>query len=228
MLGQIHETNSMAPIREELLARRLRLQDTRFPFFSPTPLRCNRSSPPIGPAPPNHGCSSCPQRTPKTLADQSPPSGPHGSQSLPDGAEVGPLCPLSESNELQVLVHALARRGAHGWVPSKRRDEKPKPSGNHSVAGVVVRDRRTGSRRSCADSRGASESARQSSCRAVAYLNRTAVQPGRMIAEESTRARNMAKQNAASCLSKFGEISKHKFGEISKTIDLALAFGPCV
>jgi len=34
---------------------------------------------------------------------------------LPDGAEVGLLRPLGESGELQILVHALAKRGAHEW-----------------------------------------------------------------------------------------------------------------
>ena len=39
---------------------------------------------------------------------------------LPDGAEVGLLHPLGGSGELQILVHALAKRGAHEWVFSKR------------------------------------------------------------------------------------------------------------
>jgi len=71
---------------------------------------------------------------------------------LPDGAEVGLLRPLGESGELQILVHALAKRGAHEWVFSKRREENP--SGNYSGAATVVRHRSTGARRSGAVSRG--------------------------------------------------------------------------
>ena len=47
---------------------------------------------------------------------------------LPDGAEVSLLGALGEAGQLEVLVHALAKRGAHEWVLSKRREEKP--SGN--------------------------------------------------------------------------------------------------
>ena len=34
---------------------------------------------------------------------------------LPDGAEVDLLHPLGGSGELQILVHALAKRGADEW-----------------------------------------------------------------------------------------------------------------
>ena len=47
---------------------------------------------------------------------------------LPDGTEVSLLGPLGEAGQLEVLVHALAKREAHEWVLSKRREEKP--SGN--------------------------------------------------------------------------------------------------
>ena len=35
---------------------------------------------------------------------------------LPDDTEVRDLRPLGEPGELQVLVHALAKRDAHEWV----------------------------------------------------------------------------------------------------------------
>ena len=47
---------------------------------------------------------------------------------MTDGAEVSFLGPLGEAGQLEVLVHALAKREAHEWVLSKRREEKP--SGN--------------------------------------------------------------------------------------------------
>ena len=49
--------------------------------------------------------------------------------------------PFGEAGQLQVLVHALPKRGAHKWVLSKRKEEKS--SGNplrYAVAGVHERD----------------------------------------------------------------------------------------
>jgi hypothetical protein len=43
-------------------------------------------------------------------------------------AMVRGLRPFGKAGQLQVLVHALTKRGAHQWVLSKRREEKP--SGN--------------------------------------------------------------------------------------------------
>ena len=40
---------------------------------------------------------------------------------LPDSAEVSLLRPLGEAGELQILVHSMAKRGAHEWVLSKRK-----------------------------------------------------------------------------------------------------------
>ena len=70
----------------------------------------------------------------------------------PDDAEVSLLRLLGESGELQILVHALAKRGAHEWLFSERREENP--SGNHSGAATVVRHGSTGTRCSGAVSRG--------------------------------------------------------------------------
>src|SRR5262245_23269011 len=47
---------------------------------------------------------------------------------LSDNAEIGCLRSLGEACQLQVLVHALTKRGAHVWALSKRKQEKP--SGN--------------------------------------------------------------------------------------------------
>jgi hypothetical protein len=47
---------------------------------------------------------------------------------LADGAEVHLLRTFGETGPLQILVHTLAKSGAHQWVLSKRRVEKP--SGN--------------------------------------------------------------------------------------------------
>ena len=71
---------------------------------------------------------------------------------LPDGAEVSLLRPLGEAGQLEVLVHALAKRDAHEWVLSKRREEKP--SGNHSGVATVLCHRSQALWRSCAESQG--------------------------------------------------------------------------
>jgi hypothetical protein len=89
---------------------------------------------------------------------------------LPDGAEVHLLRTFGETGQLQILVHTLAKSGAHQWVLSKRRVEKP--SGNplchrHNRKSPEPLALDEDKRPSAAPLGKAS----RSSCRAAAYLN---------------------------------------------------------
>jgi hypothetical protein len=115
---------------------------------------------------------------------------------LPDDAEVQLLGPLGEPGELQVVVHALAQRGAHERSLSKRREEKPSGKLYVAVAPRVSRrkacDHHAASRPCTAsrEEKGRASSSRkavfdgldrriqegerkgrESSCREAAYLN---------------------------------------------------------
>jgi hypothetical protein len=92
---------------------------------------------------------------------------------LPDGAEAGLLHPLGGSSELQILVHALAKSGAHEWVFSNRgrktRLETTLAPPLWYVAGERARDVAARS------AEVALERGWNLSCRAAAYSNRTVV-----------------------------------------------------
>ena len=116
---------------------------------------------------------------------------------LPDGAEVGLLRPLGESGELQILVHALAKRGAHEWsFPNEGRKTRLETTPAPPLWYITGERARDVAARSAEV---ALERGWNLSCRAAAYSNRTAVQFGYIILEgiaESAVVRNMADRDA--------------------------------
>ena len=94
-------------------------------------------------------------------------------------------------------MHALAKRGAHEWLFSERREKNP--SGNHSGAATVVRHRSTGTRCSGAVSRGGLGERLELILPGSSLLKPNGCPIGYIIVEEiaeSAEVRNMANRDA--------------------------------